>query len=137
MKHPLTISDVRTEKESPRVASHPCKYCKQTFTSRSNLIKHANDKHNISMGYECEHCGRFFNDRSNYKKHCIQRHGGGDARYQCHLCHKRMATRANFEGHMNLHSGIKPFACAKCGNKYTSKKNMLYHERHNCTALET
>lgn len=47
----------------------------------------------------------------------------------CEICHKRIFCGTSFKYHMNIHLGLKPFACDVCGKAFADKRNMNLHKK--------
>ena len=49
---------------------HVCVLCDQTFSKKSNLVRHMNNTHHqVSVKQECADCGKTFNRKDNLKQH--------------------------------------------------------------------
>lgn len=51
------------------------------------------------------------------------------ARHQCPICGKNFRQWSHFVGHINTHSGVKPFACRFCQKGFPYKTNCTRHEK--------
>lgn len=49
-------------------------------------------------------------------------------RYRCHICEKTFRVKTHYIGHLNKHSGLKPYACVKCGKGFIHKCSLVRHE---------
>ena len=47
--------------------------------------------------------------------------------YKCKSCTKRFSHKGHYEVHVRTHTGEKPFVCAWCNVKYSTKRSL---ERH-------
>ncbi|XP_024937178.1 protein jim lovell isoform X8 [Cephus cinctus] len=62
----------------------------------------------------CNYCGRIFTKSSLLKKH------------QTFYCHKNPGSRSS------LADGTKPYRCPKCDARYSSKRTLTSHLKHDC-----
>ena len=74
-----------------------CKVCLKSFTRRSSLTCHIKDIHEQSGNYACGFCDKKF-----YKE-------------STKMVHERK------------HTGIKPYACEKCGKSYGRRSSLDKH----------
>ncbi|EIN12946.1 hypothetical protein PUNSTDRAFT_42396 [Punctularia strigosozonata HHB-11173 SS5] len=52
------------------------------------------------------------------------------ARFECHICGATFTTRTNWQGHLDAHTGHKPYVCAhNCGKTFTRKSDCKRHEQ--------
>lgn len=54
---------------------------------------------------------------------------------QCPTCKKTFRSKYYLKVHNRRHTGEKPFACTKCGQRYFRKENLLEHESRNCAKM--
>ncbi|KRY11163.1 Zinc finger protein, partial [Trichinella patagoniensis] len=52
----------------------------------------------------------------------------------CESCNRHFSTFHQFEMHMNIHRGIKPYVCEICGNGFSSHSSMHNHMRRHSNA---
>ncbi|XP_031618752.1 zinc finger protein 271-like [Contarinia nasturtii] len=53
----------------------------------------------------------------------------GEKRLICDVCNKELFCRTGFKYHMNLHLGIKPYACDQCDKAFTDKRHLNKHKK--------
>ena len=79
---------------------HVCVLCDQTFSKKSNLVRHMNNTHHqVSVKQECPDCGKTFNRKDNLKQHqsiCLA------IRFKCPRCHRILQDIASLTRHMGL-----------------------------------
>merc|ERR1712179_27105 len=121
-----------------------CPLCAKICASEENMKNHMRSSH-PTKSFKCDKCDYFTNNRDSFKNH-VETHGGN--RFSCHICDKKTNSSRKlkchiqnshikgykytceicgakyrsingFEGHKNLHKGIKPFECHFCGKAFT------------------
>jgi len=107
----------------------PCQECPESFPNRAELRKHKRNKHNRVC---CAHCGKDI-AKEKQRFHELTNHTPEDKKpFICPKCVpvKGFATKQQFEEHMYIHSGVKPFSCKLCHNmSYSNRSNLLAHNR--------
>ncbi|KAL1230949.1 Zinc finger and BTB domain-containing protein [Trichinella spiralis] len=56
-----------------------------------------------------------------------------ETNYFCELCNKDFPTCSRYQMHMNIHLGIRPFACQTCGKRFNNRG--AKHNHMKCTAM--
>lgn len=107
---------------------HECNVCYIRFTARGNLNAHMK-KHSDVFKYQCSNCRLGFMLKKPWKLHescCTARN------YVCYLCDKKFYQRkSDLSRHLRIwHTGVKPFGCSECPQKYTLKHELQRHERY-------
>ncbi|XP_070193653.1 myoneurin-like isoform X9 [Littorina saxatilis] len=86
----------------------------------------------FSKDHLCAGCGQVFPARtySGFRRHVRLCHGQGKPLHMvCPICPKKFHCTLDFAGHINSHSGIKPFQCDTCQTKFAYKKSLTRHVR--------
>jgi hypothetical protein len=52
-----------------------------------------------------------------------------EARFECDICHKKLTTKTNLDGHRNSHLGVKEFKCQYCDKHFTRDWDRKRHEK--------
>ena len=105
-----------------------CTMCGATFVSKSNLIRHYTNVHNITTPfYECSQCPEKFHKKRDLDIH-IQTHDG----MECEICGAKFPTESQLKRHMYVHTGEKPFTCKFCPAAFELKNHLRRHtiQRH-------
>lgn len=78
----------------------------------------------------CMHpdCGKEYGSKFNLKRH-VQVFHHRTKEVKCEVCHKNFRVMQNLIEHSFIHSGIKPYACEQCGDKFRHKATFLAHKR--------
>ena len=53
--------------------------------------------------------------------------GGKRTNFHCGLCDKVFRQKGNFQRHMLIHSGLKPFVCEQCFKPFRLKQHLMAH----------
>ena len=71
-----------------------------------------------------------FKDKNRLERHIQGQHSlDADRKYQCNQCGKGFMSKQVFEGHMNMHLGLKPHKCDQCGEGFQNHSNLAAHIR--------
>ena len=78
----------------------------------------------------CEKCGKLFHTKLYLNRHIKQKHADeSEKTFQCAQCGKGFITRDSYEGHLNMHAGVKPVQCRYCDLRYQNRSNAIAHEK--------
>ncbi|OQR86652.1 hypothetical protein ACHHYP_10325 [Achlya hypogyna] len=78
--------------------------------------------------YVCDVCNQLFRFKGNLKRHQMTKHVGLKP-FQCALCPKTFARKADMQVHMRVHTGEKPYPCALCDKQFARISDLRSHER--------
>ncbi|XP_049545154.1 zinc finger and BTB domain-containing protein 17-like [Anopheles darlingi] len=100
-----------------------CTLCEKGFASKSLLSEHL-EKHDNSL--LCIICGEMSDtpkrNKRHYENHMRVRN------YACPKCPMRFYTSLTLSSHLKAHSGSRLFCCDVCGQRLSSKKNLINHK---------
>lgn len=102
-----------------------CDHCGSTYTKKPSLRVHIIQKHLNVLPYVCETCGKRTSTISHLRSHELT-HKLQRRLFQCH-CGAKMRTELGYHLHQRIHSGIKPYECEECGDKFLSASRRLDH----------
>ena len=124
--------------ETKHSKEHPtkCDLCDKICRSEEHLKHHMpectkNGANSKSLRLPCPICGKMIS-ASHMKNHNITRHTEEHLKpFVCTECPnlKGFRFKQQYEIHMNIHRGIRPYACKYCKKAFTDKANMRMHER--------
>ncbi|XP_005089515.2 zinc finger protein 316 isoform X2 [Aplysia californica] len=109
-----------------------CLTCGEKFHSKPEMRQHLKFAHSHKT-FSCKFCDLMFLSSSGLLSHTKAKHKP-DSKTLCQICGQAFHNRANLEGHMNMHLGIRPFTCKKCGKGYGHSKSLMTHEK-NCKSV--
>ncbi|XP_064648119.1 uncharacterized protein LOC135500528 [Lineus longissimus] len=106
-----------------------CFSCNKVFQSPSYLRHHVLMHKGINL-YSCEECGRSFPCATNLKTHMSKHFPEAKKGFLCSVCGTEVATKANLDNHMRIHTrkeGEKDFKCNICGKGFNSRVHFTGH----------
>ena len=172
-----TIKEKSPKKKEESGEVHVCDICAQQFDNNGKLWYHKSTAHRDPSKYlTCEVCGKKFIDKNKFEDHrslhkpptiaCSQcgrlfhtvkyldRHvksqhtSASELSFHCDQCGKGFYSSQKLSDHMNVHMGLKPYACRYlqsrhwnkikffkwkifryCSNCYQNMSNCRNHER--------
>lgn len=104
-----------------------CLTCGDKFPTIPDMRQHLKFVHNQKT-FGCKFCDMMFLSSSGLLSHTKAKHKP-DAKTMCQICGQAFHNKANLEGHMNMHLGLRPFSCKKCGKSYGHSKSLMTHEK--------
>ena len=104
--------------------SSVCPECGKVFTTKYNLQKHIQSKHE-GIKYPCNHCDYQATQQCSLKNHMQSKHEG--IKYPCYECDYQATTQLNLNRHIqSQHEGIK-YPCDQCDYQGTTQGNLNRH----------
>ena len=109
----------------------PCESenCEKVFKNDFLLKKHVSHVHKKTI---CSICGKKISPNF-IKQHMASAHTGkGNDKnliLKCKICEKPFATAGLLNKHMNIHTGVKPYKCQYCEQKFADGSNKIAHEK--------
>lgn len=98
-----------------------CNVCFRTFTSRSNLDRHAR-LHTGHKPYVCSKCGKAFSRKDHLTNHAAKH------AFKCGKCLKRFVDRESLKSHyMQEHNCVLSNVCEHCNKGFTDPKVYAEH----------
>ncbi|KOB75283.1 putative CTCF-like protein, partial [Operophtera brumata] len=121
------------------VKPHTCKYCKSTFTTSGELVRHVRYKHTHEKPHKCTECDYASVELSKLRRH-VRCHTGErpyQPVYACELCPAKCGRKTDLRIHVQkLHTSEKPLKCKRCGksfpDRYSCKVHNKTHEGEKC-----
>ena len=112
-----------------------CDLCGKKCQGRQHLERHIMRMHSTEKNHCCNICGKKFSDPYDLKRHNESQHHEGPWLYNCDKCGKGFMSKQIYEGHLNMHLGIKPYKCEGCGTGFQNPSNLLAHKKKTCKQL--
>ena len=76
----------------------------------------------------CDICGNRYRREAGLRQHMASAHTQF-REFKCSICFKGFTTKARLTQHHRIHTGHKPFKCAKCDYRSNRSDNVLFHLR--------
>ena len=111
-----------------------CDICGKKCFSRAQLERHQMAVHKKEKTFCCNICGKKFALDIYLERHMDSQHSD-KFRYKCDTCGKGFMVKQTYEGHVNMHLGLKPHKCQHCGAAYQNQSNLLAHIRKSCKQI--
>ena len=107
----------RHKKQVHCEAKHYCEKCNRVYKSKRRLDHHlkTHEADYVKPSFDCEICEKSFTTKYVLAAHIKSEHLGMKRIYQCPLCGRSFTQRNSYLMHANVHAGIKPYVCDKCG----------------------
>ena len=107
-----------------------CDICVKEFKSKSAISYHMK-VHKGARPYKCDHCLKAFSSQSALNLH---RKTHLPPAFKCDFCPTMFAQKINRDRHMNTHTGVKPYECELCDERFAQEYGLKVHrERHQST----
>lgn len=80
--------------------------------------------------YPCPHpdCENKYASKNNVRRHLKFAHPNYH-QFQCEQCGKVLSSRQNFNQHLHIHTGARPFICHLCGVCFRQGSQLSIHKR--------
>ena len=112
-------------KSTPTSYTRPllCKICNMAWESFEEHRQHMRHAHKY---VSCQKCHTLCPSSGALRSHMNREH---TPKLVCPLCNKTFHCKLNYTGHMNMHSGIRPYACDRCGKMFAYQQSKYAHEK--------
>ena len=108
-----------------------CDHCGKKCQSTRALERHILAVHVKEKNYCCNICFKKFATDQYLKRHIDAQHSD-KFKYNCDQCGKGFSVKQNYEGHLNMHLGLKPYKCQGCGTGFQNQSNLMAHVKKSC-----
>ena len=103
-----------------------CEICSYKAPKLWTLKKHMSI--HLPPTLPCDKCGKMFKNKVYLTLHQKTVHvENKDKIFQCEQCKKGFVNKSTYEGHLNMHLGVKPFECEFCERKFQNISNKMNH----------
>ena len=99
----------------------------------SDMFLDSNSDHLTQGLYVCRACMKSFRSSQGFFDHVCQQHLK-KFRFFCKQCQKGFVQKQAYEGHMNVHTGARPFVC-QCGKSFPYRSTLAAHQKV-CSSLD-
>ena len=143
--------------KTTRMIQFFCDSCNATFETEGKKHYHLYKYHNVKA-FHCDLCGLKCNNLKLHKqrthgdknlkceycekkfstKYYVDRHVKllhlleKNYKFKCDYCGKKFIRSTIFEGHLNMHLGLKPYKCNGCNTAFQNDSNLNAHIRKSC-----
>lgn len=105
-----------------------CTMCGCILPNSQERLQHMNIEHGVTI-YPCPSCDEVFGSSRLLCQHKKIKHGVVMPQLSCPMCKKTFTTALNLRGHMNMHQGLKPYICRKCGDSFAYSQSKHRHQK--------
>lgn len=103
-----------------------CSHCGETFSKKWKLNMHERQHEDRKLEVNCHICGKVMRGAMALKKHVSMVHET-KPQFQCDFCNKSFKRKETLNVHRRIHTGEKPFPCARCDYASETKGNLKAH----------
>lgn len=134
LHHPFRDPPRDLRSSPPRPRSHMCERCGNSFSSASDLSRHAMTVHDRIRRWKCPHCDFLALQRGHLTTHRASVHAT-ERRFVCEKCEPgptafRGVTRSAVQRHTRrVHEGQRPYQCKECDTRFASTSDLTRHRR--------
>ena len=118
-KLPAIVNSIVCDREL-----YQCKSCEKLFKFKSKLLQHE-QSHEKEKPYGCLKCGKGYKFANSLRVHMLTH--DNIRGFPCTLCSARLLTSSALHRHELTHSAKPQHHCARCGQSFTRKYNVVHH----------
>ena len=109
---------------------HCCGKCGKVYRVQRALENHlkTHDPDYKPPEFQCDLCSKSF--CTNYLLMCHKKseHFGQKKSFLCSVCGKSFTTKHTLQQHVNVHTGVRPYACETCGKSFSYESALRDHK---------
>ena len=82
--------------------------------------------------HRCNYCFKTFTKAESFKVHSEEHaleHNGPIVLFDCKICSMQFCSDAEFQDHMNIHNGRRPYKCFVCEKEFCIAEHLQDHVR--------
>ena len=83
--------------------------------------------------FQCLFCPRLCKNSADFQRH--MRVHTGHKPYKCKICGKLFTDYSNLSKHRRVHTGFKPYKCSLCLKTFSQSSNLNVHKKH-CKGIQ-
>jgi len=81
----------------------------------------------VEGGFECHICGKVIAQKANVRRHYRYHSRGKLGKFKCKFCGKCFLQTRDIEMHERTHTGERPFRCSQCPRQFAQLGNLQRH----------
>lgn len=121
------LLDVHMANDCERILLFKCKFCGASFDSERSA-----KTHRLTHGQDelmCEVCNKVYPTLAQLVSH---RTSHEDKMFTCEYCSKSFLRQVVYLKHVSAHTGLNPFKCSKCSQRFLKSADRDDHEKNSC-----
>ena len=105
---------------------HECDTCGKSYSALYDLKEHVKTVHGNDK-LLCESCPFSCRSRKTLFRHRSMEHSANAKSYTCLYCNKIFLEKEHYHGHINGHTGMRPYDCPTCKKTFKFKHHLTRH----------
>ena len=119
---------VKSHKDNYVKPLFPCTMCEKTYSSKMGLAHHVKGDHlGIKHPFLCSICGQGFTNKTSYQGHSNVH--AGIKPHLCKICNKSFANQNGLWLHRRTHDETCRYSCETCGKTFRQSNSLKVHKK--------